>query len=550
MLRRGLPLLLALAVGCGPAPEPGDDGGSGGGQATGGGGGGAGGGAGGSGGAGGGGSSVRRMVSIAVTPTTLGLKVGAVSGLTATATFDDATTADVSGTVTWYATPVGVADVTVVSQTDNLVRVTGVAPGTAQVTATSGSLTSNAATITVTANATDGGSTTAPAEVRAVWVTRFAWNTQAEVESIIDKAAAAGFNVIYFQIRGNGDAYYQSSLVPWAKKLTGTLGKNPGWDPLQTAINRAHAKGVQLHAYWNVFAAWPVPAGCATAGTCTCQPTQGLADSCALPEASVAGAPEHYLRTNPQAMAVNAAGKSQDTEYYWFSAGDPAVRAHLLAVARELLTNYAVDGLHLDRVRYPGTWSSYDAASNAAYAALPTPKPSHDDWQRQNVTAMVSALYDAVKQLRPRAVLSASVWGIYKVLPGCSTSQGYGQYYQDSIGWMKQGVIDAIDPMIYWDIGTGCTDWSKHLDVFMAGANGRHVVAGMHALDNAVTKPDRIRARIDYARQVGAAGTTIFASTYLDLASATGGLPNTWGTFRADGGPYVQDAGVPPITWR
>jgi uncharacterized lipoprotein YddW (UPF0748 family) len=260
--------------------------------------------------------------------------------------------------------------------------------------------------------------------------------------------------------------------------------------------------------------------------------------------------PTHYLRAHPEAMAVNTAGKQQDTEYYWFSAGNAAVRQHLVDVAKELLTNYQVDGLHLDRIRYPGTWSSYDAASQAAYAALPSPKPSHDDWQRSNVTATVAAIYDAVKQIRPSAVLSASVWGIYKPLTGCSTSQGYGNYYQDSIGWMKAGAIDAIDPMIYWDIGTGCTDWQKHLDIFMAGANGRHVIAGMHALDNGATRPDRIAARIAYARQVGAAGTTIFASTYLNQAPATGGTADTWGTFRLPNGPYVVDAGIPPMTWR
>ena len=553
MPSRRLALVLVLLLGCGPqvdpGPDAGEDGGAGGGAAAGGAGGGQAGG--GTGGGSDGGSGVRRITALALTPATLTLRPGAVSGLTATATFSDGTQADVSGTVQWNASPAGVVSVAVVSAADNLVSVTGVAPGTAQVTATTGAVTSNAATLTVSAPpATDAGSGTPAPEARAVWVTRFAYNSQAEVEAIIDKAAASGFNLVYFQIRGNGDAYYRSTLVPWAKKLTGTLGKDPGWDPLQVAITRAHARGLQLHAYWNVFAAWPVPAGCATSGTCTCTPAQGQSDSCVLPEASAAGAPEHFLRANPQTLAVNAQGKSQDTEYYWFTPGDPAVRAHLVAVARELLTAYAVDGLHLDRVRYPGTWASYDAASNAAYNALPAPRPSREDWQRANVNATVGALYDAVKQLRPQAVLSASVWGIYKVLPGCSTSQGYSGYFQDSIAWMKQGLIDAINPMIYWDLNTGCTDWAKHLDVFLAGANGRHVIAGMHALDANVPRPDRLRARIDYARQVGAAGTTIFASTYLDRPPADGGATDTWATFRAPGGPYAADAGVPPVTWR
>src|SRR5207237_6732460 len=135
----------------------------------------------------------------------------------------------------------------------------------------------------------------------------------------------------------------------------------------------------------------------------------------------------------------------------------------------------------LDRIRYPGSVYSYDAASSAAYAALAAPKPSYADWQRSNVTDAVSRIYAVIKAKRPNAWLSASVWGIYKVLPGCSTSQGYADYFQDSQGWMNAGAIDAITPMIYWDIASGCTDWSTLLDGFLANAGGWPVIAGMRA---------------------------------------------------------------------
>ena len=544
---------LLVCSACGPvtitsdagADGGGSGGGDGGGTAGGGGGSGSGGGSGG----GGGSSRIRRITSISVTPTMLSLKVGGVSGPTARAIFDDGTNADVSGSVQWVSAPSGIVEVMVTSAADNLVSLTALATGSTSVTAKTGTFTSNALTVTVSgATSNDAGVLTPAFEVRAVWVTRFAWNTATEVKAIIDRAAAAGFNVVYFQIRGNGDAYYKSTLVPWAKKLSGVLGKDPGWDPLQTAIDEAHLKGIQLHAYWNVHAAWPVPVGCSTSGGCTCQPTQGLTDSCVLPEASFAGAPDHFLRQHPEAMAVNAAGKSIDSEYYWFSAGDPQVRSHVLAVATELLQKYDVDGLHLDRVRYPGQTYSFDPASNAAYAGLATPKATREDWQRSNVSLTVGDIYAAMKLLRPKAVLSASVWGIYKPLPGCNTSQGYGNYFQDSIGWLKDGKIDALTPMIYWDIGSGCTDWAKLLDGFMAGSNGRHIVAGMHALDSSFVKPDRIKARIAYARQVGAAGTSVFASTYLEQNTASG--TPAWNSFKADGGVYEQDAGWPAMSWR
>lgn len=253
MLRRLVILgSVALWAGCGPAPVVTDAGAEGGGA-----GGGVGGGsAGGAGGGTGGGSTVRQITALTVTPATLSLKIGGVSGATAMAMFDDGTTADVSGSVQWTASPTGIVDVVVTSATDNLVSLTAKANGTTSVTAKTGTLVSNALAITVAGSTTnDAGVITPALEVRAVWVTRFAWSTEADVKAIIDRSATAGFNVVYFQIRGNGDAYYKSLLAPWAKKLTGTLGKEPGWDPLQVAITEAHLKGMQLHAYWNVHAA-------------------------------------------------------------------------------------------------------------------------------------------------------------------------------------------------------------------------------------------------------------------------------------------------------
>lgn len=494
-----------------------------------------------------GGTKIRRIVSLEVTPKSLDLKVGAISGVTAVATFDDGSKKDVTGTVQWSAQPAGIIEVEVLSSMDNLARVETLTTGVAQISAQTGNIVSDGCTVTVSdAVASDGG--TAAPEVRAIWVTRFAYNTKPHVESIIAKAADAGFNVVYFQIRGNGDAYYQSQLVPWAQKLSGTLGQDPGWDPLQVAIDAAHARGLELHAYWNVHAAWPC-----SGAACDCRPEQGMSDSCTLPPASPSGMPNHILRDHPEYMAVLGTGKNASgSEYFWFSPGNPDVKAHLLAVADELITNYEIDGLHLDRVRYAGSGYSQDAASLAAYNAIPSAqRPTYADWQRAQVSETVGAIYELLKQKRPNAVLSAAVWGIYKKLPGCSTSEGYSGYYQDSIGWMKNGQIDVIVPMTYWDIGTGCTDWAKLMDGFLAGSNGRPVIAGMHALENDDrVHLDRINARVDYARTIGAAGTAIFASTYLNANGSGQSYPEQWSNLSADGGPFTEPAPTPPIDWR
>jgi uncharacterized lipoprotein YddW (UPF0748 family) len=101
-------------------------------------------------------------------------------------------------------------------------------------------------------------------EVRGLWVTRFDWTNYAsadpgKIDEIVDKSAAAGFNVLFFQVRGEADAYYTPGLEPWARRLSGTLGKDPGWDPLAHLIERAHQRGLEVHAYLNVY---PLAANC------------------------------------------------------------------------------------------------------------------------------------------------------------------------------------------------------------------------------------------------------------------------------------------------
>ncbi len=366
-------------------------------------------------------------------------------------------------------------------------------------------------------------------ELRGVWITRFAYVDRAGLEGIIDRAAAAGFNAVFVQIRGEGDAYYQSAHEPWSRRLSGVLGRPPGWDPLRVAIDRAHAHGLELHAYFNVFSAW-------AAG----QP---------VPYAE--GPVQHALVAHPDWLAVDSTGTSRDPEYRWFAPGNPAVRAHVAAVARDLLSKYDVDGLHLDRIRTPGPDYSRDAATTSAYnaARAADPQLTWGDFMRSQVTAMVAELYTVIAETRPAVRLSASVWGIYKPLPGCATSQGYANYYQDSLAWLAAKQIDAIVPMMYWDIEPGaCTDWSRLLDGFLAGRAGRHVWAGMHAYDDADTWSfDEVRGRIDRARAVGAEGTVVFASSYLDLDRAR------WDAFAgtdAAPGPFHDPAPPPPMSWK
>ena len=365
-------------------------------------------------------------------------------------------------------------------------------------------------------------------ELRGVWITRFAYSSQAGLEAIIDRAAAANMNALFVQIRGEGDAYYRSAHEPWARRLSGVLGRDPGWDPLQVALDRAHGHGMELHAYFNVLSAWPA----------------------SMPVPAAEGSAQHALYEHPEWMAVTSAGTNGDSEYRWFSPAIPAARAHIAATARDLLSRYPVDGLHLDRIRTAGPDYSHDAIAEAAFAAARERDPAltWGDFMRAQVDAMVAELYAVVRETRPTARVSAAVWGIYTPLPGCNTSQGYANYHQDSRGWLADGTMDALVPMIYWPIEDGaCTDWATLLDGFLAARSGRHVWAGMHALDDDAWDFAAVRGRIDHARIAGAEGTVVFASTYLD-ADVT-----RWSDYvgtAAAPGPFAEPSPTPAMPWK
>lgn len=374
--------------------------------------------------------------------------------------------------------------------------------------------------------ATDPDYVESPAqEARAVWLSRYDWSTATDLTDMIDSAAAANFNLVYFQARGRSDAYYRSSLEPWAHRGAGTgfvLGQDPGWDPLYTALSRARARGLQLHVWLNAFIGW-----------CGTEP---------IPETT----PRHVLLAHPEWKMVNAQGSSANSENCTFlTPGDPGVRRHLARVAADIVRNYAVDGIHLDYIRYPDATMSYDAQSQADYNARKATNPSYtyDQYRRDMVTATVREVRDSMKAARAGTVLSAAVWGIYDSnLPSgwSGVSTGYGTRFQDSRGWLQQGIIDAIVPMAYWGIKASYgsrLDFAWLSDNFAANRFGRHVYMGMGVpapAENFCNDCDIVK-EIYQSRRAKAQGIAVFRARLMN--------PALWQKLRE--GPFKTKVPVP-----
>ncbi|MCB9764138.1 MAG: family 10 glycosylhydrolase [Alphaproteobacteria bacterium] len=323
-------------------------------------------------------------------------------------------------------------------------------------------------------------------ELRGVWVTRWTWDDPEGVTRAINEIADAGFNAVFFQVRGTFDAYYDSPLEPRAERLGPTA-----WDPLETAVDAGHARGLQVHAWMNSFPLWR--------GT---EPP---------------AATEHAWNAHPAWRLADRSGQPMPLNegYVFADPANPEVRARVAAVAADIAGRYAVDGVHLDYIRYPeDTTPPPDAAAH--------------------ITATVAGVSQAVS-----VPVTAAVWGVYDNRWGWEkVLEGRDALYQDSAAFLAQGLVDATLPMVYFSI----KEPGERLDFrtlaadHVSRAAGRHVYVGISAEH---LSQEQVLACVDAAREAGANGVVLFdwslGRAHFDALAA---------------GPFKEPARPPAMPWR
>ncbi len=380
-----------------------------------------------------------------------------------------------------------------------------------------------------------------PLEVRALWISRFDLGSppvkRARLEALIEHAAGAGFNVILLQVRATADAYYTPGLDPWSYRLTSSrvsdLGRDPGWDPLAVAIGLAHQRGLELHAYVNAFSVWE----CSRGAPPHTAPEHAYWHLAGYDPESLHYGPSWrvYALVNgqPTPMGDSSTDPVPCSEYLWGSPGVERVGAHTAAVLRDIATRYPLlDGIHLDRVRYPGRQYSHDPETLAAWHAT-APPVAFEDWQRDRLSGWVARSAAEIKAVRPDITLSAAVWFTYKKTAAMTfpTSQGYADYYQDSHRWLADGSVDAIAPMIYGATFNGdFAKWKVLAEDHVRVQAERQVWLG---IGGDMPEFDRIAERIAAARALGARGVAIWSAGAIDTRGY-------WDELRA--GPFKDPA--------
>ena len=315
-------------------------------------------------------------------------------------------------------------------------------------------------------------------EVRGTWVatvSRINWPAatdataqRAELVAILDAAKSAGLNTIFFQVRPEADALYASDLEPWSRYLTGTQGVDPGYDPLQFAIDECRRRGLELHAWLNPYRARAGNVG--------------------------ASADNHVINRMPQAVVEYGSLR-------WLDPGHPDAFDHTLAVIADLLTRYDLDGLHFDDYFYPYPQSGLAFDDDATYAQHGGDM-SLGDWRRDNVNRMVEAVGATVSQLRPEVRWGIAPFGIYRpgVPEGIVGLDQYATLYADPLRWMQEGWVEYLAPQLYWPTTSSGQPYVTLLSWWaeQAAANGRTLLTGNSASSG--YSIDEYRAEIDAAR--------------------------------------------------
>ena len=362
-------------------------------------------------------------------------------------------------------------------------------------------------------------------EIRATWLTTLGgmdWprnkathaegirRQKQELCNILDKLKEANFNTVILQTRLRGDLIYPSQIETFPEALTGRTGRNPGYDPLAFAIEECHKRGMELHA-WIVT----IPAG---------------------------NNRQVKLLGKHSIVHKNRKICKQHEGAWYLDPGHPETSDYLSGIVREIVSQYDVDGVHFDYIRYPENARRFpDKDTHRKYGKGKDLK----QWRRDNITAIVRRLYHEVKQLKPWVKVSSSPVGKYRDTSRYS-SVGWNAYetvHQDAQGWLKEGIHDALFPMMYFKDNhfyPFALDWKEN-------DHGRWVVPGIGIYFLSPRERDwpldEVSRQLFFTRQQGLAGHAYFRNKFL--------LDNVKGIFdEVKYEFYNAPALIPPMTWQ
>lgn len=268
--------------------------------------------------------------------------------------------------------------------------------------------------------------------------------------TMLDNLQIANVNAIIFQVRVEGDALYDSPYEPWTRYITGVQGVSPGWDPLAFMVDEAHKRNMELHAWINPYRAC----------------TKGTKKVASSHQSSLH--PERFIAYEGQ-LYFNPALKEN--------------RDHICRIAKDIVTRYDVDGLHIDDYfyPYPVKGKEFDDAKDFKQSGA----VNQGDWRRENVNRLILQLHNTVRGTKPWVKFGVSPFGIYRnasdsYAAGSATNglQSYNDLYADVLYWINEGWVDYCIPQVYWEMGHKAADYETLVHWWAKNASNRPLYIG------------------------------------------------------------------------
>jgi uncharacterized lipoprotein YddW (UPF0748 family) len=373
-------------------------------------------------------------------------------------------------------------------------------------------------------------------EFRGVWiasVSNIDWPSKkglstaeqkAELIAMLDKAAELKLNAVIFQVRPMSDALYVSDIEPWSEYLTGTMGKAPSplYDPLELAVVEAHARGLELHAWFNPYRARHSSA------------TSPISD-------------EHIIKRRPDLA------KRYGT-HYWLNPTNREVQDYTMRIVLDVVHRYDIDGVHIDDYFYPypekgtdgkiipfpddDTWQQYQKGGG---------KLSRDDWRRNAVNRLIERMYREVKATKPSVKVGISPFGIWRPgnPPGIAGFDPYTEIYADSRLWLQHGWCDYLAPQLYWPLKQEKQSFPRLL-AWWSEQNSKHRLLCPGLYTSRVTGKEKGWPASEVVEQVKLTRAQPGASGHIHF-SMRALMNNTGGIADALKSVYTEPAKVPPM---
>jgi len=341
-------------------------------------------------------------------------------------------------------------------------------------------------------------------EVRALWVVRDALTSPQRIDELVDFCLRARFQMIFAQVRGRGDAYYRSRLEPAGKDLEYPLSD---FDPLEYLLIRAHAAGLSVHAWINVYYVWSDPSSNPPAG--------------------------HVLSLHPDWLVADPEGRRVDSrevnawghlgvEGYFLSPSNPEARTFIVRVVQDITGRYALDGIHLDYVRYPAPGFGFDAEMRTNFMLYWGVDPLHMGrlWESLSGEAgeRAAAVFDSLLTERRVQAVDSLVLAVREAIGTLPLSAAVIPDYeraraekgQDWAKWVLEGTVDFVVPMAY---SYNPPELRKRMRLVRNLIGRDRFLVGLPLFDG---RAGRLAASISYLREDGVLGYALFSYNVME----------------------------------